>query len=365
MKSGFLLIHKPSGPTSFDIIYQLRKITGIKKIGHAGTLDPFASGLLIIAIGEATKVLRHYIGMDKTYVATLRLGATSDTYDRTGEITNNQSSITNKITKTKIEKVLKSFEGKQKQLPPMHSAKKVGGTRLYKLARKGEEIERKKIDIEVSDICMDSFKDDLLTITCTVSSGTYIRTLAHDIGQALGCGAYVEELKRTSIGDFALEDAITIDPKKTTKEEVEKYVTPLKTVIVSGTFDGVHEGHKNYFQQARTYGHRLVCIIGRASVVKRIKGAYPKNNAKERIALVKACPEIDQVYLGIDGSDDEVFDFVASLKPDVIALGYDQTAYTENLEKEMKKRGVDVEVKTMQPFHPETYKNSKIKKRPE
>ncbi len=135
----------------------------------------------------------------------------------------------------------------------------------------------------------------------------------------------------------------------------------MKTVLVSGTFDGLHEGHKNYFQQARKLGHRLICVIGQASIIKKIKGKEPKLTAKERIKLVKQCPEIDQVFLGVHGSDSKVYDFISSLKPDIIALGYDQKAYTKNLAKEMKKRGLDTKVIRLKSFKPEKYKSSKLK----
>src|SRR3990167_5959191 len=140
--SGFLLINKPNGPTSHDVIYQLRRITGIRQIGHAGTLDPFASGLLLVGIGEATKLLRHYVGLDKTYEATLRLGAVSDTQDRTGKISSVEFQVS-RLTEKKIQKVLGSFIGKQAQIPPMYSAKKIEWKRLYKSAREGQQIERK------------------------------------------------------------------------------------------------------------------------------------------------------------------------------------------------------------------------------
>ena len=398
-KNGFLLINKPTGPSSHDIIYQLRKITGIKKIGHSGTLDPFASGLLLIAIEDATRVLRHYVGLDKTYEAILRLGATSDTQDRTGKIEEGsqpeagQPLAENKhqacpeysqgITKSQIENILKSFIGKQKQIPPMYSAKKIDGQRLYKLARKGQAIKRNAQNIEIYDIKLISYDLGLITINCKVSSGTYIRTLTHDIGAKLGCGAYLEELKRTAIGDFKLENAVSIshsggsvlatnrihsndtdtglqNDNVLTKTNWRKNFIPMKTVLVSGTFDGVHKGHKNYFQQARKLGHRLFAIVARDSIVKKIKNKTPKYSEKERVKQVKQCKEVDRVYLGVDGSEEKIYDFVADIKPDIIALGYDQKAYTENLEKEMKKRLISVKITKLKPFKPEKYKSSTL-----
>lgn len=224
--SGFLLINKPVGPTSHDIVDKLRKITGIKKIGHAGTLDPFASGLLIMAVGrESTKRISEFVGMDKSYEAVLQLGATSDTYDREGkiQISNDQYSISNED----IDEVLKLFVGEQDQIPPMFSAKKVKGKKLYELAREGKEIERKPSKITVYDLGLKLYNSEKkqLTIECTVSTGTYIRTLGYDIGEKLGVGAYLEELERTSIGTYLLENAVNIEDL--THENWEQYLQEI------------------------------------------------------------------------------------------------------------------------------------------
>jgi tRNA pseudouridine55 synthase len=226
--TGFILINKPKDWTSHDVVGYLRKVTHIKKIGHAGTLDPFATGLLIVGIGrEATKRLDEFKTMKKTYVATLKLGATSDTYDGTGKTTYHTTHNTkqgdngameqcnNSPTQEQITATLKSFVGRQNQIPPMYSAKKINGKKLYELARKGIEIERKPNEIEIYNIeLLKNMHSPLqgegqgeVVILVSCSSGTYIRSLAHDIGQKLGCGAYCEELERTSIGKYTLENA--------------------------------------------------------------------------------------------------------------------------------------------------------------
>jgi tRNA pseudouridine55 synthase len=231
-KSGFILINKPSGPTSHGIINRLRRITGIRKIGHAGTLDPFASGLLICAVGrEATKEISKFVKLDKKYIAIMQLGAVSDTQDRTGIIKNappeaDPASIFSKLrekckkqndnVKFKIEinnikNVLIEFIGRQMQVPPMFSAKKINGKKLYELARKGVEIEREPAGIEIFDIKMIAYDWPRLEIEAHVSSGTYIRSLAHDIGKKLGCGAYLEELERTEIGKYKLRNAVVTE----------------------------------------------------------------------------------------------------------------------------------------------------------
>jgi tRNA pseudouridine55 synthase len=244
MNPGFLLINKPAGPTSHDIVDRIRRITATKTVGHAGTLDPFATGLLIVGVGrEATREFIKLVGLDKHYIATLRLGATSDTDDRTGVITTTALSSPPSdiggpihIERTddqataldsrcalgndkKIETVLKRFTGKIQQVPPMYSAKKSKGKKLYELAREGKTVERAPVPIEVFSI--DIVNYSLLTTPYSLvldihcSSGTYIRALARDIGEALGCGAYLEELERTAIGPFKLEEAIKIDELNT------------------------------------------------------------------------------------------------------------------------------------------------------
>lgn len=213
--SGFLLVDKPADWTSHDVVGYLRKITGIKKIGHAGTLDPFATGLLIVGIGrEATKRLDEFKGMPKTYIATLKLGATSDTFDSTGTITKKQESEKAKkqVELNDIEMVLENFVGTQAQLPPMFSAKKIKGEKLYTLARKGIEVEREPNEITIYSLKLLQYieSEQTLEIEVQCSAGTYIRTLAHDIGEQLGCGAYCQELRRITIGEFDVKEAVDV-----------------------------------------------------------------------------------------------------------------------------------------------------------
>ncbi len=215
---GFLLINKPIDWTSHDVVGYLRKITHIKKIGHAGTLDPFATGLLIVAVGrEHTKRLDEFKNLNKTYIATLHLGATSDTLDRTGiihQISEAQIDVKN------IQEVIKNFIGHQDQLPPMYSAKKIAGKKLYKLARKGIEVERKPNRITIFDLQIVDYAFPYLRLHINCSPGTYIRTLAHDIGQQLNVGAYCETLERTHIGEFSLANAIEV--KKISRDTWEQ-----------------------------------------------------------------------------------------------------------------------------------------------
>jgi tRNA pseudouridine55 synthase len=230
--SGFLLINKPIRPTSHDIVDRVRRMTGEKRVGHAGTLDPFASGLLIVGVGrEATREFVKLVGLDKHYRATLRLGATSDTDDRTGLVATCDSGFT--IKESDIDRVLKNFTGKIQQLPPVYSAKKIKGKKMYQLAREGKTFERQPVEVEIYSIAVVNYSlpptpySLVLDIHC--SSGTYIRALARDIGEALGCGAYLEELERTAIGPFMLDGSVKAD--ELNKDNWEKHLLSSADVI--------------------------------------------------------------------------------------------------------------------------------------
>lgn len=215
MEEGFLLIDKPEGITSHDVVDRLRRVTGVRRIGHAGTLDPFATGLLLVGVGRgATKRLAEIMGKDKTYEAEAVLGATSDTQDRTGTITKvvgeNEKGV-GWPDETTVRDAMARLTGTISQVPPMYSAKKVGGKKLYELARAGQEIERKPIDVTVHEFAVLDYAPPRLVFRARCSSGTYVRTLAHDLGQALGTGAYLKELRRTAIGGFSIENALKLD----------------------------------------------------------------------------------------------------------------------------------------------------------
>lgn len=207
---GFLLINKPAGWTSFDVVAKLRRTTGVKTIGHAGTLDPFATGLLIVAVGrEATKRLDTFLKLNKTYQATFTLGATSTTQDPEGEIT----IVTDTLpSQEAIERVIdEHFTGTIDQVPPMHSAIKIGGKKLYELARQGKEIDRPARQVTIHRFDITSYAPPTMEAEIDVSSGTYIRAIARDLGAVLGCGAYCSTLRRTRIGDHRIDSAVPID----------------------------------------------------------------------------------------------------------------------------------------------------------
>lgn len=209
---GILLVDKEPGPTSHDIIDRLRKVTGVKKIGHAGTLDPFADGLLVCLIGKtATRKSQDMIGYDKEYVFGLRLGEETDTLDTEGAVIAKDSFIDIDRVLTDMPEVIRSFVGKQKQIPPMFSAKKQNGKKLYELAREGKTVERKPADIEIYSLELEDFEDGefpLVTFRVWCSSGTYIRVLGKDIAHRLGYAGRLEYLRRTHVGDFSVEDAV-------------------------------------------------------------------------------------------------------------------------------------------------------------
>lgn len=199
-----LFIDKPSGMTSFDVIRELRKKLGIRKMGHAGTLDPLATGLLIIALGSATKRINEFMNLPKEYEVLIEFGKVSNTYDADGEITEGTPC---EVSRADFEKVLKEFLGSIQQMPPAYSAKKIKGERAYDLARKGMEVILEARPVVIHELEIVDWNLPLVRLRVACSKGTYIRSLAHDLGQKLGCGGYVKELRRTKIGEYSVEKA--------------------------------------------------------------------------------------------------------------------------------------------------------------
>lgn len=205
LREGILLVDKPIGKTSFSLIGALRKKTGIRKIGHAGTLDPFASGVMILLIGKTfTAQSDTFIGQDKEYEAVVHLGVETATYDPEGEIT---ATSTQTPTLLEVEEALKQFQGTIQQIPPMFSAKKIKGKKLYELARKGIEVERAPVTLTVHTELL-SYNYPELTLKISCSKGTYIRSIASDLGKMLGCGAHLKKLTRTRCGPYLLKDCM-------------------------------------------------------------------------------------------------------------------------------------------------------------
>ena len=202
-------IDKPIGWTSFDVVKKVKNITKHKKVGHGGTLDPFASGVLVLGTEKDTKKLSSITNSDKSYIAELQLGKLTDTLDTEGDII--EEGIVPDLNEKKIVKILDSFLGAQKQRPPMFSAKKHKGVRLYKLARKKIEVQRDEVDITINDISLVSLLSNKIIFNVDCSKGTYIRVLGSDIDKLLGTIGYLTNLKRTRVGDFSIEDSVSID----------------------------------------------------------------------------------------------------------------------------------------------------------
>ncbi len=219
---GILLIDKNSGITSYDVIRRIKGIFKGKKIGHTGTLDPVATGLLIICIGKATKLSSKITSLEKEYIARAKFGATSNTLDSDGVITTVDTNYV--IDENTLQKTLHKYIGEIEQIPPMYSAKKVKGKKLYQYARKGIVVERKPKKIRISQLDLIQCSKDEAEIRVRMSKGGYVRVLCDDIGRDLGCGGYMLSLRRTKIGDFDVKQAIKVD-------ELLKLENPLTRLI--------------------------------------------------------------------------------------------------------------------------------------
>ncbi len=228
--NGIILIDKQQEWTSHDVVAKLRGILKERRIGHAGTLDPMATGLLTVFVGKSTKGVEFATAHDKEYHARLRLGISTDTQDITGNVI--KTSPVN-FDKAQFEAVLEKFKGEIEQIPPMYSAVKVGGQRLYKIARRGDEIEREARKITVSEICYEGEIDGDICLKIVCSKGTYIRTICHDIGEALGCGGTMSYLRRTRSGAYLVENALTLDEVQALVEsgEIQSKIMPLESVF--------------------------------------------------------------------------------------------------------------------------------------
>jgi tRNA pseudouridine55 synthase len=209
-KLGFFMIDKPKGLESFGVVRFLRKTLNMKRIGYAGTLDPLASGLMIVAVGEATKLLNYLEKLDKVYEVELKLGFTSETFDSEGPL--EKMNFQGSISRSAIEKVLEEhFLGERNQTPPAYSAIQIEGKRAYALARKGIQVELEPRKVHFFEISVKHYLWPKLVLSVHCSSGTYIRSFVHDLGQLLGCGAYVSELRRTKIGHFSIQKAVSLE----------------------------------------------------------------------------------------------------------------------------------------------------------
>ena len=216
---GFLNIDKPRGMTSTDVVRRVKRAARMRRgVGHGGTLDPIATGVLIIGVGKATRLMDRILDGSKEYVAEIELGASTDTYDADGEVVSERDA--SGVSRADVETALTAFLGEIEQVPPMYSALKRNGKRLYELARQGIEVERKPRRVVVNDISLDDWRPPVAVVRVECGSGFYVRSLAHDLGESLGCGGHMRALIRSRVGPFRLEDALMLDDAITRLSEV-------------------------------------------------------------------------------------------------------------------------------------------------
>lgn len=228
---GILIINKPKGFTSQDVVSKVKKILNIKKAGHTGTLDPMATGVLPVLLGNYTKLSKYLIEHDKAYIATIKLGEKRSTGDSEGEIVETKKVSSDKISEQNVKKVLESFLGKQKQTPPIYSAIKVDGKKLYEYARQGIEVKVEPRDIEIYNIKLLSIKDLEIEFEVNCSKGTYIRSLCEDISLKLDTVGYMSSLKRVLVDRFSIDNAIDFETLEKEKETVEKRLITMEDVF--------------------------------------------------------------------------------------------------------------------------------------
>jgi tRNA pseudouridine55 synthase len=226
---GILLVDKPENITSNRLVQKIKHKLEEKKVGHTGTLDYFASGLMVITVGKATRLTEYFQGLDKEYIATGELGKTTDTYDRMGKVIEEKEC---NISPEELKEIIFSFVKTYPQMPPPYSSKKIGGKRAYQLAKKGLEVPLKPKEVSIYNIEIIDISFPLFTIKVHCSSGTYIRSLIKEIGDEAGCGAYTKELRRTKVGKFKVDDAVKLDSLlKMSKKEIENKIIPIKEAL--------------------------------------------------------------------------------------------------------------------------------------
>ncbi len=301
--NGVLIVDKPQGKTSFDIVRQVRRLCKTRRVGHAGTLDPLATGVLPVAVGWATRLVEYMMAGDKTYLATLKLGVATDTQDSEGRVI--EVKEWQDIDRASLNKTITDFIGEIDQLPPMYSALKKDGKPLYQLARQGVEVERQTRSLRIDSLVIDDFAPPFVTFTVRCSKGTYVRTLCHDIGQKLGSAAHMTSLRRLSCGHFDASSSHTL-------EELQDLVTqgkplPLLTpaeiladwpaLVVSGAVlgrlqDGVAPDMTDFDVSALSAGDR-VCFLDEESLVAIANftpGGYGKRPGD--FELIKVFPSV-------------------------------------------------------------------------
>ena len=256
--NGIVIIDKPQGWTSQDVVSKLRGVFQTRRIGHGGTLDPMATGVLPVFVGRATRGVEFFEHAEKTYETVLRLGITTDTEDITGTVLTRCDAF---VTGAQLEQVLQQFRGEIMQVPPMYSALKVNGQKLCDLARKGKEVERKPRPITIHELTLLGMEDDSIRLRVRCSKGTYIRTLCKDIGQALGCGGCMAALRRVTAGEYTIEESVPLEVLLES-EDPEAYLRPVDTMF------------RNYPTVSLSEKQTLRCRNGNSFSVKMENGTY-------------------------------------------------------------------------------------------
>lgn len=279
LNSGILLVDKSSGPTSHDVVAAIRRGTGEKRVGHAGTLDPLATGLLVILLGAATRLSEYLLAKDKRYLARVRFGQTTNTYDAAGEITSTSEAVP---SREQVEAALAAFRGAIQQRPPAFSAVKRGGQRAYALARRGAAVELEPRPVIIHQLSIVEWSPPECSLDVTCSAGTYIRSLAHDLGQALGCGAFLAALRRTASGHFRLEDAVALEALRAAfaAGDWQRHLLPMETALPD-----LPEVHLSEAEAQR--------VLHGATVPLNVQGqrwARAYNAAGEFFAILRADP---------------------------------------------------------------------------
>lgn len=251
MPNGILNINKPRGVTSFSVVKLVRRLTGVKRVGHAGTLDPIADGVLPICLGSATRIVEYLVGAPKVYAATVRLGAATDTYDTEGSVT--ATGDWSSVTQEQVQAVLAGFVGAIQQLPPMYSALKFKGQPLYRYAREGKSVPREARTVNVYRLELRSFAPPLVELYMEVGRGAYVRSLAHDLGEQLGCYGHLEQLTRVRTGPFNVDRALSIEAFEAAVEAGtwEQLLQPVDFVLESWYAALLAEEHSRDVRQGR------------------------------------------------------------------------------------------------------------------
>lgn len=266
--NGIIIVDKPAGLTSHDVVLKLRKWLKIKKVGHTGTLDPLATGVLLITVGWATRLFPYLSGLDKTYAGEIKLGQATDTYDAQGKAVG--LAVNNFPDEETLRKAMLSFEGEITQLPPPFSAKKINGEAAFKLARQGKKPKLKPIRVRVYRFLLLDYQPPVVNFLVECSSGTYVRTMAHDLGQILGCGAHLSKLRRLAVGTYTEEEAFTLDKIKELVDsgQKESFIIPMEYLLNEHQAVYLDERGQKMFLQGQKFSLESVvkAISGRGTV---------------------------------------------------------------------------------------------------